>query len=578
MSSCEFFPRFLRTFSLSGLIAVSGVAGCQITPDQEVTAPRSPPRDTTRPGAAALAAARSTGEAIDAVFSPTIEGRSPGCALGVYREGEMVYARGYGFADLEHDVPITETTVFDLGSVSKQFTAAAIVLLVEDGKLSLDDDVRKHLPELPSYGKPITLRHLLHHTSGLRDYTDLLAIDGHDDADLTGEADALFAVTHQHALNFPPGSGWSYSNTGYFLLSLVVERVTGETLAAFENERIFAPLGMSDTHVHDDHRRLVPRRAIAYSNGDDGRLGLAMSDFEQTGDGAVMTTVRDLARWNGNFASAQVGGTPLLAALRTPGHRDDGATLTYAMGLFIDDVNGVPREWHRGSWAGYRAAFMRFPTANLGIAVLCNSAEATPVTLAMAVAGVFLPQLTAANPGSTAQLDAAAIVGTYLDRESLQVREVRAHGGVIGVRTSLDAAKESELDPLDAGAFAVKGTMIHIAFAPGSSQELLEKQGDGSAQAFERFDPAAVAAAPLQEYAGRYESDEIAADMDLIVHEGRLVAGPHGRAPTRRLVPVIQDGFEGGGMGFRFERDGHGEIQGFSLSANQIRGIRWKKR
>jgi CubicO group peptidase (beta-lactamase class C family) len=329
MRSFENIPRALRTFLVFAVASVAGVAACQPTATPQVQAPSPAQRPTPAPGSPSAAPAQARDEAIDAIFATTTQGRSPGCALGVYREGEIVLARGYGFADLEHDVPITETTVFDLGSVSKQFTAAAIVLLAEGGKLSLDDDVRKFLPELPSYGKPITLRHLLHHTSGLRDYTGLLGISGHDDADLTGDDDALFLITHQRALSFPTGSEWSYSNTGYFLLSLIVRRVTGKTLAELEKERIFDPLGMSDTHVHDDHRRLVPRRAIAYGLGSNGQLGLAMSDFEQTGDGAVMTTVRDLARWDGNFATPKVGGPALLDAMRSRGRLDDGTPLTY---------------------------------------------------------------------------------------------------------------------------------------------------------------------------------------------------------------------------------------------------------
>lgn len=565
--------RPLRPFLFFPLTWLASVAACQ------------PPAT----GAAAalafdLGPARARDEAIDAVFAGYARDHGPGCAVGVYEEGKIVHARGFGHADLEHDVPITDTTVFDLGSVSKQFTAAAIVLLAQDGRLSLDDDVRDHVPELPSYGEPITLRHLLHHTSGLRDYTALLAITGHDDADFTNDDDALFEITHQRAPNFPPGSAWSYSNTGYFLLSIVVRRVTGKTLAAFEKERIFDPLGMSDTHVHDDHTRIVPRRAIGYARGADGSLGIAMSDFEQTGDGAVMTTVRDLARWEENFHTGKVGGQSMLDTLRTRGRLHDGRELTYAMGLVIDDVAGVPREWHGGSWAGYRAAIMRFPTEKVAVAVLCNSADAAPVSLASAVAAVMIPELAAAIAPSTTATPAlypTTIAGSYLDRETFETRTVRAHDGVLGVQTSLDGGKERELTPIDAQTFAVKGTTIQLRWKPGSNEHpprLVEEQGDADPEAFERFEPASVAATALTEYAGRYESDEMTTDLTLTVHDGKLVVATYGRTPTTTLSPLLHDTFEGSGAGYHFERDGRGEIAGLVMSANRMHGIRWKRR
>ena len=528
--------------------------------------------------------ARARDEAIDAVFAAYAHDRSPGCAVGVYEEGQIVRASGYGSADLEHDVPITDTTVFDLGSVSKQFTAAAIVLLAQDGKLSLDDDIRDYVPELPGYGKPITLRHLLHHTSGLRDYTALLAITGHDDADLTNDDDALFLITRQYALNFPTGSEWSYSNTGYFLLSLVVRRITGQTLAAFEKERIFDPLGMSDTHVQDDHTRIVPRRAVAYAKRADGTFGLAMSDFEQSGDGAVMSTVRDLARWDANFSSGEVGGQSMLATLRTRGRLDDGQELTYAMGLVIDDVGGVSREWHGGSWAGYRAAILRFPTDKLAVSVLCNSAETTPISLATAVAGVMLPEVAAAIPSSTTLppgLDPTLVAGSYLDRETFEVRVVRAHDGILGLRTSLDGPRERELVPIDARTLVVKGTTIQLRWEPGSNKHpprLVEQEGDASPEAFERFEPTSLAEARLQEYAGRYESDELTTDLTVSVHGGKLALATYGRSPTTTLHPLLGDAFEGNGAGYELERDGRGQISGLIMNANRMHGLRWKRR
>lgn len=570
MTSSQIASRPFRSFLFFPLAWLAAVAACQ------------PPAREATTTAATRDPLRSRDEAIDAVFAAYAQDHGPGCAVGVYEAGQIVHARGFGFADLEHEVPITDTTVFDLGSVSKQFTAAAVVLLAQDGKLSLDDDIRDHVPELPSYGKPITLRHLLHHTSGLRDYTALLQMSGHDDADLTNDDDALFEISHQHALNFPTGTEWAYSNTGYFLLSLVVRRVTGETLAAFERERIFEPLGMSDTHVHDDHTRIVPRRAMGYEKGANGTVGIAMSDFEQTGDGAVMTTVRDLARWDENFHSGKVGGQSMLDTLRTRGQLDDGTELSYGMGLMIDDVGGVPREWHGGSWAGYRSAIMRFPTENLGVAVLCNSADATPVALAADVAAVVSPQLAAAAPkGPTPALDATVIAGSYLDRATFEVRTVRAHDGVLGLRTSLAGAKDRELVPIDAHTLAVKGTRTKLRWEPGTNEQparLVEETGDTRPETFERFEPASVAVGDLTEYAGRYASDEMTTDLTLSVHDGKLAVATYGRTPAIKLSPLLHDAFEGNGAGYRFERDGSGQLTGLVMNVDGMHGLRWERR
>src|SRR5580692_10180085 len=240
--------------------------------------------------------------AVDEVFEDLTAPGSPGCALGVYRDGQMIYAKGYGLANVEDSVPITPKSVFDIGSTSKQFTAASILLLEKQGKLSVNDDVRKYIPELPDYGPQITILHLLNHTSGLRDYLTLMDLAGINTDSVTTDEDALEIITRQKALNFAPGSDWLYSNTGFFLLSVIVKRVSGKTLREFAAENIFIPLGMSHTQFRDDHKALIPNRAMAYDPKElkDGYT-LDVSYFEQTGDGAVHTSVEDLLKWDENF-------------------------------------------------------------------------------------------------------------------------------------------------------------------------------------------------------------------------------------------------------------------------------------
>jgi CubicO group peptidase (beta-lactamase class C family)/acetylornithine deacetylase/succinyl-diaminopimelate desuccinylase-like protein len=366
---------------------------------------------------------------VDEIFSRFTTSESPGCALAVVQNGKIAYERGYGRASLELDVPITPQTVFDIGSTSKQFTAFSLLLLERDGKLSLDDDIRKYLPEVPDYGNRITIRHLLAHTSGLRDYTDLLGFDGHDTADSTDDRDALDLIARQRGVNFAPGEEWRYSNTGFFLASIIVRRASGQSLASFARERIFQPLGMTSTQFLDDTTRVVPKRATAYSPRQErqatsgGGFRVNMSDWNQTGDGAVQTTVEDLAHWDENFYTPRVGDARMLQAMQTPGRLNNGKAHDYGLGLTIGSYGGQKRVSHGGSWAGYRAELMRFPERHTSIITLCNVSNSGPTALAESVAAVWLADagLTPPAPRATAPAPPAP--------PSLSDDELRAHAG-----------------------------------------------------------------------------------------------------------------------------------------------------
>jgi len=332
-----------------------------------------------------------TPAAVDEVFADLAKPGSPGCALGVYRDGKIIYAKGYGLANLEENVPITPASVFDIGSTSKQFTAATILLLEKQGKLSVNDDVRKYVPEIPDYGQKITILHLLNHTSGLRDYLTLMELAGINIDSVTTDDDALALITRQKALNFAPGSDWLYSNTGFFLLSVIVKRVSGRTLREFAAENIFSPLGMNHTQYRDDHTSVVPNRAMAYDPKEhaDGYV-FDVSYFEQTGDGAVHTTVEDLQKWDENFFSAQIGGKDLLKEIQEQGKLNSGKVLDYAKGLFIEDYRGLHTVSHAGSWGGYRAELLRFPDQHFSVACLCNLGTENPSNRAHHVAEIYL--------------------------------------------------------------------------------------------------------------------------------------------------------------------------------------------
>jgi CubicO group peptidase (beta-lactamase class C family) len=334
---------------------------------------------------------------VDKIFARW-NGDTPGCAVGVGVEGRPALEKAYGMANLEHGVANKADTIFEAGSVSKQFTAAAVLLLAREGKLSLDDPARKHIPELPDYGVPLTVRHMLQHSSGLRDWGEIAALSGWPRTSrVHTHAHVLDIISRQRSLNFPAGTRYSYSNTGYNLATVIVSRLSGKSFAEFTRERIFAPLGMTRTSWRDDYTRLVKDRAIAYSDrGGEFRQNMPFENVH--GNGGLLTTVGDLLRWNENAVTQKVGDAEFLRIQHEPGRFNDGTAHTYAMGLTIGEFRGVKEIAHSGSTAGYRAHLMRFPDQHVSVAVLCNVSSGAATQYAEAVAAVYLARDISAPP------------------------------------------------------------------------------------------------------------------------------------------------------------------------------------
>ncbi len=362
---------------------------------------------------------------VDAVFAAYGD-QTPGCALGVIRDGEFVYRRGYGMASLEHSVPITADTVFRTGSVSKQFTAMVILLLAEEGRLSLDDPVRRWVPELRDFGDRIAIRQLMHHTSGIRDYLTLMALAGYREADYYSADDLLAMLSRQRDLNFRPGAEYLYSNSGYFLLGEVVERATGQSLAAVAEERIFAPLGMSQSHLHDEHTRLVPNRANGYSPGDGG-FDVSMTTLPIVGDGGLFTTVNESLAWDRNFYDNRLGaGSPeLVRRWLQPGMLDSGEPLEYSAGIAVTTYRGQRLVSHGGAFVGFRADLLRFPEQRFGVTVLCNVSTANPSELGRRVADIYLADDLGPRPSPAATEEPAVAPQEF----ALSVAELRDFEG-----------------------------------------------------------------------------------------------------------------------------------------------------
>lgn len=427
--------------------------------------------------------------AVDEVFSDLAKPGSPGCALAVYREGKIIYAKGYGLANIEENVAITPQSVFDIGSTSKQFTAASILLLEKQGKLSVNDDVRKYVPELPSYGQKITILYLLNHTSGLRDYLSLMELAGINTDSVTTDADALALITRQKALNFTPGNDFLYSNTGFFLLSVIVQRVSGKSLREFAGENIFAPLEMTHTQYRDDHAALIANRALAYEEreGKDGYT-LDVSYFEQTGDGAVHTSVEDLLKWDENFYSPRVGGKEFLSEIQEQGKLNNGKLLDYAKGLFLQDYRGLPTVSHGGAWGGYRAELLRFPEQHFSVACLCNVGNAGPTRRARQVADIYLGSLMKPKENRSKEsenkekneiaVDAAQLrnySGEYWSEELGVAYRLGVSDGRVKVLSVVDASGSPRVNNFSSDVLRAVGVG---EFEIGKSRVILHFQGD----------------------------------------------------------------------------------------------------
>jgi len=511
----------------------------------------------------AQAVAPAVAARVNAVFG-RYNASTPGCELLVRMNGQAAYVHSYGLASLESGVPITPRTVFNLASASKEFTAASVMLLAASGKLSLDDDIRKYVPELPNLGATVTIRQLLTHTSGWRDYIQLLVWQGHEVRDHVSARDALNVLERQRALNFEPGTAFAYSNTGYFLLGLVVQRVSGESLPQFAREHIFEPLGMQDTRYVDDTRDVVPRRAVAYERAPNGTWREAMSGWDLVGDGGVQSTAEDLAKWDDEFESGRVGGRALVDLLVAPEHLSTGARVPYGFGLFVDTYGGRRRVWHNGIWAGYRSLFMRFPDAHLTIIALCNAADAPSEQLGDAIADIMLPKSPgAATPPVWARVrNADHLAGDYYSGATNQRVSVIADSG----RLALAGPPMVPLALVGPRRFGVGTSELEFLPPNGEAQTMLA-HNDGRTSVYRRVGPALDRSA-FPQYEGRYWSDELGVGYSVTMKADTLELRD-GRGESTPLVPLFRDGFDGPGT-VRFERDSAGVVTAMTFTTRGV--------
>jgi CubicO group peptidase (beta-lactamase class C family) len=472
--------------------------------------------------------------------------------------------------------------VFESGSVAKQFTAAAIALLAQDGKLSIDDPVRKYVPELPDFGTPIRIRHLLNHTSGLRCQWPMLTLAGRPPGRAVhSPAEILELYGRAQDLNFKPGDEYLYNSTAYVLLGVTAERVSGKSLNEFCRERLFGPLGMTRTHWRENFTAIVQNRATAYRMMPDGSFRTDMPFTNVVGNAGLLTTVGDLLVWNDNLDRPRVGGQDLVDRLETRGTLNDGFTTEYAQGLFVTAYRGVREVSHDGTTAGYRTYLARFPAQGLSVAVLCNTTGATPALYGHQVADIALTGRLKDLP----VVRAVDVASDVLERLAGVYREPATDA-------VLRLVWDAKAGTLRAGGWALVPTGPGELYAADGSRRfstergwpdnillgpLLESAGRAKPRRWELQRPFKPDAAQLQAFAGDYTSEELGVTYTFYAEDGQLKLRfrPAQRAT---LDPVFKDAFEADGNTIRFTRSANGTVDGLRVYAGRARNVRFVKR
>lgn len=512
---------------------------------------------------------------IDRIFAPYNNPHSPGCSVGVIRGGSFIFRKSYGEASLELGAPLTSKSVFYMASVSKQFTAASIVLAAEEGFLSLDDDVRRYIPELPDYGRPITLRQMLHHTSGLRDFLALTYLSGRDISALSSPDRVLRLIARQKGLNNAPGEEFVYSNSNYFLLGVVVKRATGKSLAEFARANIFQPLGMTHTLFYDDNTVVVPNRVAAYDPGKDGKFLADWSTvFDIVGSGGLMSNVDDLILWDRNFYSNKLGKGTLVRELETHGLLNNGHHINYGLGLWLGEYRGLKTAEHSGGTFGYRTELLRFPDQRFSVTALCNIANADVEGLARKVSDLYLekqlkPEVSH-TPPSGALPDPVLFAGTYLDPRTHMIYTFTAVNGNL-------MAWGAKLRRLGANEFSdLVGNPIAFATVNGTMTVTLTLQGE-TYFAGDRVSDIRLSESALSGFTGDYHSDELEATYKVSLVKGALLLKNSDNPPVN-LNPVAPDEFQAGDFGtIVFHGDGNNHASGLTLFSQSARGITFQK-
>lgn len=495
---------------------------------------------------------------------------APGCGVGVSLNGESVFEKAFGLAEMEHNVANTPQTIFESGSVAKQFTAAALVLLQQDGKLNIDDPVKKYLPELPDYGAPLTIRHMLNHTSGLRDWFSVRALSGEGAGEHIITQQLIFdTVVRQKGLDFKPGAEYSYSNSGYQLAAMIVERVSKQKLPEFVAERLLKPVGLKNTGYRDDFQRIVPGRAQAYSRNGDGPWKINMPMMNAHGGGGMLTTVGDWLKWNAMLDS-RTWNAPLVDALETQGVLNTGQKINYALGLQHGSYKGNRHVSHTGATAAYRTVLVRFPEKKVSIAVLCNGtapdASAIAYSIADEVLGPFPEAPSASSEQKLSVQQPEKYVGLWKnERNKTATRFVLSNNELRFGNTAVWAMAD--------GSLMLGGTKLIFKADSTGKPVSFDATANGDTIRFTAQADWQPGAADLSPFSGDWYSDDAEARVVFIV-EGTNGFVQFKNSPRIAVRPLYKDSFtDGSGQLFWFDRDASGKVVTMHIGGSRMRDM-----
>ena len=556
---------------LIGLTVLIAFGGCSITLAQSTKAGSDPQT-----------------EKVDALFAQWNKPDSPGCAVAIIKDGRVVHKRGYGSANLDYDIPISSKTVFNIGSISKQFTAISVALLARQGKVSLDDDIRKYLPEMPQYSAPITIRRLIYHTSGIREYSHLMQLAGARFQDAT--SDEIFKIiTHQKDLNFNSGDEYLYSNSGYFLLARIVQRVSGKSLREFAQNNIFKPLGMSSTRFQDDQSEVIKNRATGYSPRTAGGFAVESTTSDAVGPGGLLTTIDDLILWERVFDQNNLpGGQDLIREALTRGTLNNGEKIDYGFGMDIETYRGLNELGHGGATNGFNADMIRFPDQRFTVFCLCNLSNIESGRLTRQVADIYLAGEFKAETNTSglpepkvvhvSDDELAAVAGSYFNFANNNFRRLYVKNGKLIYSRG---GSESELAPLGNNRFLMLGVpdRIELSFKSPRAGAPLQMLTAANGKVFivhDAVQPATYTPPQLKEFSGTFYSEEIEATHTISLKGDKLVLLRKNVDGETALVGQFADAFSAAGTGgIRFTRDEQNRVNGFLLTTGRVRNLRF---
>ena len=537
---------------------------------------------------------------IDRLFEQYTSGNSPGYALGIVENGALIYSKGYGMANLDYDIPLTDTSAFYIGSMAKQFTAAALLILESSGKIDFSKPVRHYLPDFPEFEKEITIEHLLHHTSGIRETNSLQLFQGIDaQFEQPFDTDDLYQlIIDQKSLNFQPGEEFRYSSGGYAVLAKLIESISKQPLRNFMETHIFQPLGMRHTFVCDNHNEIIKNRVVSYWPVNNGTYERRSQVFDAYGDGGIITTVKDLAKWDQAFYSGLPGIKDFASKMYQKGRLNNGQEIEYARALQVRTYKGHQMVTHNGGMLGFRVDMVRFPGLNTSFILLGNSAYLDPTGTILKLADIYLakdlkythptPELALEAPYSIPSKALAAFTGHYWTDEMNYFRNISIRNDSL----FLDSGNPDYglyLYPISPNIFTIPGYYIdnHLHFQPAVDEKALIANFGGTRRTFRKFDPAPPENLDeLKAYAGHYYSAELLTNYLLVIKAEKLFLQINHNKPFQ-IYPVPSDrnvvwnGKKMVWIGFgeiKFTFDDKGKTNGLIIGDGRVSGVKFEKR